>query len=192
MEQNLSWKTNRFSEYQEIPRTLWNAKVHYRFHKCQPPASISKKLHPVHNPISNFLKIYLFIILLSTPGSPNFSFTQNFPTNPCICLTGLPYTLLTRPHYILFKFITQTILGEGHRIISSSLRTFLHSIVISKLLNQKLSTECLIIKKYPAYLFTDPIMIFPFPAFIMTISNFICWNTVYISDFLVLLFYELF
>jgi hypothetical protein len=26
---------------------------------------------------------------------------------------------------------------------------------------------------YPDFLFTDPIMIFPFPAFIMTISNFI-------------------
>jgi hypothetical protein len=40
MEQSLSWEANWFSASQEIPRILWNLKVHYRIHKCPPPVPI--------------------------------------------------------------------------------------------------------------------------------------------------------
>ena len=61
MEQSPSCKANRFSSSQEIPRILWNPKVHYRIHKWLPPFSILCQLDPVHTPTPRFLEIHLFI-----------------------------------------------------------------------------------------------------------------------------------
>jgi hypothetical protein len=35
MEQSPSWETNRFAASQEIPRILWNPKIHYPIHSAR-------------------------------------------------------------------------------------------------------------------------------------------------------------
>ena len=50
MQQSPSWEANWFAASQEIPRILWNPKVHYRIHKCRPPVPILSQLDPAHTP----------------------------------------------------------------------------------------------------------------------------------------------
>ena len=79
MVQSPSWEANWFAASQEIPRILWNSKVHYRTHKPPPPVPILGQPNPVHIPTSHLLEIHPNIIHPSTPRSPQWSLSLRFP-----------------------------------------------------------------------------------------------------------------
>ena len=153
MQQSPSWKANWFSANQEIPRILWNPKVHYRIHKCPPPVPILCQLDPVHTSTSYFLKIHLNIILPSTPGSPWWFLSFRFPHQNPVYASPISHTRHTPRHIILLDFITRAILGEAYRSFSSSLCSFLHSPVISSLVGPNIPPQ-------------HPILEHPQPAFL--------------------------
>jgi hypothetical protein len=89
MEQNPTREANLFSVSQEIPRILWNPKVHYRVHKCPPPLPNPSHIDTVLNFTFHFLKIHLRL------GHPSDIFLQVSPPKSCIHLYFSPYVLHT-------------------------------------------------------------------------------------------------
>jgi len=87
MEQIPSWEAHRLSASQEIPRILWNLKVHYRLQKGPDLSQINLVRAPV--PI---LEDHFNIILSSTPGSSKWSSSCRSPHQNPVCTSPLPHT----------------------------------------------------------------------------------------------------
>ena len=79
MVQSPSWEANWFAANQEIRRISRSPKVHYRTHKRPPPLSILGQPNPVHLPTTHLLEIRPNIIHPSTPRSPQWSLSLQFP-----------------------------------------------------------------------------------------------------------------
>ena len=99
-------KLTGFAATQEIPRILWNPKVHYRTFKRPPPVPILSQLHPIPTTPPHFLKIQINIILPSTSWSPQWSLSlslpQVSPPKPCAHLSLPPYV----PHATPISFFS--------------------------------------------------------------------------------------
>ena len=127
MQQSPSWEANRFSASQEIPRILWNPKVHSRVYKCTPPVLILSHIKPVRAPPSHFLKIHLNINIPSTPWSSKWSLYRRLPHQNLVRTSPLPNTCyMTSPSHSSRFYHPNNIWRGVHSI--NTLNTQLNSI----------------------------------------------------------------
>jgi hypothetical protein len=152
MEQSPSWEANRFVASQEIPRVLLKPKVHYRIHKCMPPASSLSQLNPVHTPTAHFLKIHPNIILPSMSGSPQWPLS---PPKPYTRLSPHPIRATCPTHPILLDFITRTI-SVLHIIFKTSYCVDISS-CFTVSVSREIRTVSDIYDEYFAFLFMIPV-----------------------------------
>ena len=114
MEHSPSCEANWFCSQSRNSPHFWSPKVPHRTHKRPPPVPILSQLHPVPTTPSHFLKIPLDIILPSTSGSPQWSFSLRFTNQNPVHTSTIPHTrYMPRPsHYSLFYH--RTVLGEQY------------------------------------------------------------------------------
>ena len=115
MQQSLSREANGFSASQEIPRILWNPKVHRRIYKCPPPVPNLSQLDPVHTPHFSSLRSILILSSHLHLGLPSGLFPLGFYTKTLHMSLILPIRATQPVHLTLLDIITRTILGEPYR-----------------------------------------------------------------------------
>ena len=109
MQQKPSRKANRSSSCQEMPRSLWNPKLHYRIHNSSPSVPVLSQINSVHASPSHYSKINFNITLPSTPGSSKRSPSLRFSHQNPVYTSLLPNSATCPTHLSLFDVVTRMI-----------------------------------------------------------------------------------
>jgi len=108
MQQSPSWRANRFSAGQEIPRISWNPIVHYRIHNSSPPVPILSKINLVHAPHPTFWRNILILSSHLRLGLQSGLFPSCFPTK-----TLSSPIRATCPAHLILHLITRIKFGNA-------------------------------------------------------------------------------
>jgi hypothetical protein len=98
MKQSPSWEANSCSTGQEMPRLLWNPKVHYRVHRSLLMEFILSQMSLANTLIICFLKTCFNTMLPSPPRSPNWAFPFSLSDLHALLVSHVCY--MPCPYYL--------------------------------------------------------------------------------------------
>jgi len=128
-------EANILSASEEIPRDLWNPKVHYPIRMRPPPVSILSQLDLLHTSNPTSCRCILILSTHLSLGLQNGLSPSGFPTKALYTPPLSPIKATCSAHHILLDLNTRIKFGEEYRSLSPSLCSLLHFPVASSLLD---------------------------------------------------------
>jgi hypothetical protein len=143
MEQSPSWEAKTSWATQEIPRILWNPKVHHRIHKSPPPVPIVIQIDPVHAPHPTSRRSILILSSHLRLGLPSGLLPSGFPTKVLYAPLLSPYV----PHVLPISFFLTSspewyLVIEHKMCVSIFYTTFIRSIYYYKNFSARFCHKC--------------------------------------------------